>query len=79
MEIHQLKDKISFSGYTEFGKFWVINFAERQIVATGHLGELCHSVLILYHSPEGEGCEDRQASISMLHCQVNIENRPSYY
>ena len=56
-EIHQLKDKISFSCYAEFGKFWMISFAERQIVAYGHHSALGHSILILSHSQEKE-CGD---------------------
>ena len=41
----------------EFEKFWVINFAERQI-ANGHLRALGHSILILSHYWAEEGCGD---------------------
>ena len=37
LEIHQYKDRISFSSEAEFGKFWAINFTKRKAVADGHL------------------------------------------
>ena len=60
LEIHQLKDRVSFSWYAEFEKFRVINFAKRQIVVNGHLWALGHSVLILSHSYVGEGRGDHK-------------------
>ena len=46
VDIHYRKDKILFSCETEFGKFWVINFAGRQ---DRHLlNDLFSSLLILY-------------------------------
>ena len=60
------------------GNLWVINFAKIQIVSDEHLSALGHSVLISSDCQVGEGSEDHQASILILHCQVNIENRSSY-
>ena len=46
MEIHQVKDKISFSGKAESVQSWVINLEKIQVVANGHLRALGHSISI---------------------------------
>ena len=67
-EIHQLKDKISLSWYAEFGKYWVINFAKRQIVANGHLWALPHSTLILSLFQVGEECGESFSNMHGARC-----------
>ena len=63
MEKHQLKDKNPFSGEAELGKFWVIDYAKRQVVANRYLSALGHSISILSYCQLEEGSGDHLASI----------------